>query len=114
MNNNGNSDSSNVFQKPIGYFDVDQRYADIDFLSRKLCPFHSTPLILNQEIRLGGDDNRLRYRCRSCGCYVDFKGDELTTSSVGWALNVVNEMRIEERELTAEKINPTTNSCIEV
>ena len=105
---------SKVFQKPIGYFDVDQRDADIDFLFRKLCPFHSTPLILNQEIRLGGDDIRLRYQCGFCGVYVDFKGDELKSYSVGHALDVVNDMRIEERELKAAKINPTANNCIEV
>ena len=114
MNKIGNSDSSNVLQRPPGYFDVAQRDADIDLLSRKLCPFHSTPLILNQEIRLGDDDNRLRYRCRSCGVYVDFKGDELKSYSVGHALDVVNDMRIEERELTAAKIDPTDEDYIEV
>jgi hypothetical protein len=53
MNNNENSDPSNVFQQPIGCFDVDQKDVYIDLLSRKLCPIHSTPLVLKKEIRLG-------------------------------------------------------------
>ena len=114
MNNNGNSDPSNVFQQPIGHFDVDQRAVDINLLFRKLCPIHSTPLILKQEIRLGDDDTRLRYQCSSCGVYVHFKGDELKSYSAGHALDVVNDMRIKERGLAASKPNPTTNSGIKV
>jgi hypothetical protein len=114
MNKIGVSDSGNVRQQPIGYFDVDQRDADIDLLYRKVCPFHSTPLTLKKEIRLGGGDNRLRYGCRSCRCYVDFKGNEMKPGSIGWAIEIVNDMRMEERELTAAKGKPTEEIGIEI
>jgi len=108
MNNNGSPHPN------IGYFEVSQRDKDIDFLSRKICPIHSTPLSLDHGFSLGGDDARLRYQCKSCGIYVDFKGDELKSYSVGHALDVVNEMRIEERELAAAKNNPTAEGDIEI
>ena len=114
MNKFGNLGLTNKLQRPLGYFNVSQRDRYIDFLSRKLCPIHRTPLTLRKMIRLSDDDTRVRYICNSCRCSVDFAGDEMKSGSVGPTLDFIELFKKDVKEFTSAKINPTSEGGIEV
>ena len=114
MNKNGVWKLGNVLQHPSGHGDVSEKDLCIDLLSRKLCPMHSTPLILRNVYRLGEDYIREQYGCITCRCRADFVGDELKTDSVGRTLEFINLWIKETGEMKVAKNNPAAKSGVEV
>ena len=72
-----------------------------DFLRRKLCPLHMTPLILINEFTVpDGNYCRTYYKCMSCKCVAEFSGGKLHTSSVGKTMEYIQMMEADVLKFT--------------
>jgi len=99
------------FHGPHYHQSVSKLDVCIDFLERKICPIHLSPLIYHEEFTPpGGDYQRSHYICVNCRCKAEFVGEELKSDSVLRTMDTIAAMEAEAKEMAESRVMSDTST----